>query len=290
MKFVIVIRISGTPDGNTRDVEIPLSVNFERDDVNRMVSVQWLKSVVRGEIPFCTNRRLRLIFNGRVLNEKTNFGTELFGSYYHSPQTSNDDSDPPERIFIHCAVGDELSAQQLAEETKWDNTPQQRSTAPAEIGFDRLLNQGFSREDVADLRRQFAMVHLRDHAATSARTTEGIADLEEEETRLRNLRLMEERWIESTVMPSEGPGRGPRPVLTLDPVVAEENTPQIDDDSGQESNTDILIGLLVGVFLGAVALVFMAADSTVFSRSQGMAVIAGVFLNFSFAITRGQWV
>lgn len=291
MKFVIVIRFTGSFDGSDTagDVEVPININFERDDVNRLISVQWLKKVIREKHPGCSKRRLRLIYNGRVLNELTDFRGEIFGPRL---KPRHDSSTPPskqEKLYIHCAVGDELTTEQLIQETQWDNAPQQVSTAPAVIGFDRLLQQGFSREDIADLRRQFARVHLDDSARSNPDTNGGIADVEEEEARQSMLRQMEERWIESTVMASEAHPREHGPALALDPAIAGTSPPN-SDTLERDGNEDLLLGLVVGVFLGAVAVVFIALDSSVFSKPQKMAMIAGVFINFSFAVVRGQWL
>lgn len=55
-------------------------------------------------------------------------------------------------------------------------------------------------------------------------------------------------------------------------------------------NEDLLLGLLIGVFLGVVSIIFIVVDDTVFNKRQRMAIIAGLFINFSIAIVRGQWI
>lgn len=99
-----------------------------------------------------------------------------------------------DQIYIHCVIGDELTREQLAQENQLDNKPQEVSTNPEVIGFDRLLQQGFSQDDVTDLRRQFLLIYGSDNTSSGG----DIADVEEDEHRQNRLRQLEERWIEST--------------------------------------------------------------------------------------------
>ena len=89
------------------------------------------KTTIRSKVPQCANKRLRLIYNGRVLNEKLTLKEVL------KPQLNLD------QIYIHCVIGDELTREQLAQENQLDNKPQEVSTNPEVIGFDRLLQQDF---------------------------------------------------------------------------------------------------------------------------------------------------
>ncbi|CUM62887.1 uncharacterized protein PRCAT00000446001 [Priceomyces carsonii] len=282
MKYHLVIRFTSTTASSKqlKDLELPLVINTEKDDVNKLVSVRWLKSTIRSDVPECQSKRLRLIYNGRILNENTDFKSEVFDP--KTKQLNSDNQTQEEKIYIHCLVGEELAKDQLAKENQLDNKPQEVSTNPEVTGFDRLLQQGFSQDDVNDLRRQFHLIYNPNEPTSS--DADQIMNLEEEEQRENTARQLEERWIESTM--SGTPNRQEPPNAATEE--REDGTPQpLVDLDDANANEDLLIGLLVGIFLGVVSLIFLVADDTIFNKRQRMSIIAGVFINFSFAIVRG---
>ncbi|EER35842.1 conserved hypothetical protein [Candida tropicalis MYA-3404] len=290
MKITLVVRFINSLSASDQvpDLKIPIGINFDKDNVNRLVNVIWLKATIRKDVPQCANKRLRLIHNGRVLNERTDFENEVLK---HRSET--------DQIFIHCVIGEELTKEQLDEENQLDNRPQVVSTNPQVIGFDRLLQQGFSQEDVVDLRRQFYSLYGGDNS-----TGGDIADVEEDENRQNRLRELEERWIESTS--NTDPQANGRAPLSRDGGSGGPSTATAtgDDDQFQAApppsqsldvdesriNQDLLLGFTIGVFLGVIAVVFLLADDSVFNKRQQMAIIAGICINFSLAIVRGQWI
>lgn len=279
MRLNVVIRFTNSLSASEQvpDLSIPLSINYDVDDVNKLVNVVWLKTTIRSKVPQCANKRLRLIYNGRVLNEKTDFKKEVL-----KPQLNLD------QIYIHCVIGDELTREQLAQENQLDNKPQEVSTNPEVIGFDRLLQQGFSQDDVTDLRRQFLLIYGSDNTSSGG----DIADVEEDEHRQNRLRQLEERWIESTSN-NEAAGTANEQIpLTQDGDQAQAATTPSQPMDLDESrvNEDLLLGFCVGVFLGIISVVFLLADDSVFNKRQKMSIIAGLFINFSLAIVRGQWI
>lgn len=283
MKITVRIRFTNSVGSAPPipDLDIPLLFIPEREDINHIVSTQWIKSTIRNKVEACRKHRVRLIYNGRVLNDTTNYKTEVFDPLLRNPEWLH-------ILYIHCVVGDELTPQQLAEEAQLDNQGTQVTTAPQVIGFDRLLNQGFSPADVEDLRQQFRMLHDVD---TGPSSSEGITDVEAEEQRNHAIRQLEEQWIELTVMPSgDGPtrpqytatgsfsgagaGEGPQPRPAAD----------LDDVHG---DYDLVFGLLIGVFLGVLAILFLLVDDSVFTKRQQMSIILGVCFNVLVAITHG---
>lgn len=279
MRLKVVIRFTNSLSASEQvpDLSIPLSINYDVDDVNKLVNVVWLKTTIRSKIPQCANKRLRLIYNGRVLNEKTDFKKEVL-----KPQLNLD------QIYIHCVIGDELTREQLAQENQLDNKPQEVSTNPEVIGFDRLLQQGFSQDDVTDLRRQFLLIYGSDNTSSGG----DIADVEEDEHRQNRLRQLEERWIESTSNNEAAGTANEQTPLTQDGDQAQAATTPSQPMDLDESrvNEDLLLGFCVGVFLGIISVVFLLADDSVFNKRQKMSIIAGLFINFSLAIVRGQWI
>lgn len=279
MRLNVVIRFTNSLSASEQvpDLSIPLSINYDVDDVNKLVNVVWLKTTIRGKVPQCANKRLRLIYNGRVLNEKTDFKKEVL-----KPQLNLD------QIYIHCVIGDELTREQLAQENQLDNKPQEVSTNPEVIGFDRLLQQGFSQDDVTDLRRQFLLIYGSDNTSSGG----DIADVEEDEHRQNRLRQLEERWIESISNNEAAGTANEQTPLTQDGDQAQAATTPSQPMDLDESrvNEDLLLGFCVGVFLGIISVVFLLADDSVFNKRQKMSIIAGLFINFSLAIVRGQWI
>lgn len=279
MRLNVVIRFTNSLSASEQvpDLSIPLSINYDVDDVNKLVNVVWLKTTIRSKVPQCANKRLRLIYNGRVLNEKTDFKKEVL-----KPQLNLD------QIYIHCVIGDELTREQLAQENQLDNKPQEVSTNSEVIGFDRLLQQGFSQDDVTDLRRQFLLIYGSDNTSSGG----DIADVEEDEHRQNRLRQLEERWIESTSNNEAAGTANEQTPLTQDGDQAQAATTPSQPMDLDESrvNEDLLLGFCVGVFLGIISVVFLLADDSVFNKRQKMSIIAGLFINFSLAIVRGQWI
>lgn len=279
MRLNVVIRFTNSLSASEQvpDLSIPLSINYDVDDVNKLVNVVWLKTTIRSKVPQCANKRLRLIYNGRVLNEKTDFKKEVL-----KPQLNLD------QIYIHCVIGDKLTREQLAQENQLDNKPQEVSTNPEVIGFDRLLQQGFSQDDVTDLRRQFLLIYGSDNTSSGG----DIADVEEDEHRQNRLRQLEERWIESTSNNEAAGTANEQTPLTQDGDQAQAATTPSQPMDLDESrvNEDLLLGFCVGVFLGIISVVFLLADDSVFNKRQKMSIIAGLFINFSLAIVRGQWI
>lgn len=277
MKSVIVIRFTDSTNNREsyRDLEIPVTVNLEKDDVNRLVSSAWLKQQIRAHRPSAGKRRIRLIYSGRVLNELTKFKEDIFQPRLRQMEQLGEPE--PLKLYIHCLIGEELSKKQLKEEQELDARPQEVSTAPQVVGFDRLLQSGFSHEDVDDLRRQFREVYLPD--ALRNMNAGEVTDVEEEETRQQLIRQLEERWIESTINGNLAAQEEVAPTVRANAELEESS-----------HNEDIVIGLLIGGFLGVVALVFLFLDSSFVNKDRRWAIYAGVMANFFYAVLRGQWI
>lgn len=276
MKIVITVRFSDTEASSNanQDLDIPISYNPQKDDINKLVNTSFCKMIIRQKNPTTQRRRLRLIYNGRVLNDHTNFNTEILRPKLQQLQNLNESTELI-RIYIHCLVGEALSPQQLENERELDRIAQQESTDAPVIGFDRLLLQGVSEVDVNNLRDQFYQIHfpeLRQQA-----TNNGVTDVEEDESRQEYIRQLEERWLESTVAGNNGSGG-------VEPAVAEDRAQA--DLEGTLHNEDLLIGLLLGTFLGVVALVFLMMDDSLFNTTQKMAIVLGVTINLLLAFLR----
>lgn len=284
MKFTIVVRfsVSDARQPPIRDLLVPLTINPDTDNINRLVTVSWLRNTIREQVSGIANRRLRLIVDGRVLNESTDVHRDVFLPRMRREGAAAAENDEPLSIFVHCVVGDVLTGEQLAQENELD-VPQERTTNPDVIGFDRLLQQGFSADDIADLRRQFLMIYDGDLSQPAG----PIDDLEEQEQRSRRARLLEERWIESTVPNSGGAATTERPENATGALEDDVPAQDLDDHGGHE---DVVIGLLLGMFLGALSLVLLVVDDSILNSRQKMAVAGGLFFNFSLSVARGRWI
>lgn len=291
MKVEIVVRFtdSGAAGTQFRDLKIPLTINFDRDDVNKLVNASWFKQVIRSRANGTQHRRLRLIYSGRVINDQTNFKTDIFEPRLRHMRESGEPMDELQ-LYVHCLVGDELTPEQLAHEKELDRKAEEVSTAPQVVGFDRLLLQGVSAQDVADLRRQFHLVYLPEFL--EGLPTSGVNDIEEDENRQEFVRQLEERWLESTVNGTSPP----QPSLTAtetntDGVAVVPSTAAMRaaaELEGTHHNEDLLLGLVLGAFLGVVAFVFLMMDDTMFNKNQKLALVVGILTNVIFAIFRGN--
>lgn len=278
MRVVITVRFSDTGAGSSQngDLEIPVSFNPQKEDVNKIVNTSFCKMMIRQKKPSTQRKRIRLIYNGRVLNDQTNFNTDILRPKILQLQNLQESTEQI-RIYIHCLIGDTLTSQQLENERELDRMAQEQSTEPPVIGFDRLLLQGVSEADVDNLRRQFYLIHFPE--LTQAQTINGVTDVEEDENRQEYIRQLEERWLESTANGNQnGESRG------AETTTAEEIAPL--ELVGTVRNEDLLVGLLLGTFLGVIALVFLMMDDTLFNTTQKMAMILGVFINLLLAFLR----
>ena len=166
-----------------------------------------------------------------------------------------------------------MDATELGKDNEMDSRAPVRSTGPELRGFDRLRNAGFSDADISQLRRQFSHLHGDassggpgdDQGATGAGVpgTGPIPSAAREE----ELSRLEEQWI-NTGVADAGINEG------------ELGGSPLGDDYLEE-----LIGLLVGMFLGIMALFFLK-EGGLFSRRQKRSILAGVAINFSFALVR----
>ncbi|KAK9485017.1 DUF2407 C-terminal domain-containing protein [Lipomyces starkeyi] len=212
--------------------------------------VSALKRQIRKARPADTSRRrLRLIHAGRVLPDTTDLSPLVRPIVdQHSAVTASlpvGEDGEPLTIWLHCSVGDQLTDEELSRESD-TGSQQGPSTIPQPLGFDRLRSAGFSDQDIAQLRTQFNRLH-----GVAAGTDSDAA------------RQLEERWID------EG-------------ASAPDTLP---DGSPVGVYEDLLLGTVVGFFLGLLALFFLR-EGSIFTKRQQMAIIAGIIINVSFAILR----
>jgi hypothetical protein len=240
------------------------------EDVSK-VSVSSIRRQIRETVGGKTsNRRLRLIHNGRLLNENINIARDVAKVSVKGKEISNNhiiggsSSNSPKRIYVHCSVGDILDANELLRENELDKKAIVKSTGPELRGFDRLRNAGFTDTDINVLRQQFTSMNGGAAAAAAgAVDRNGTGDpiaipsavQEEELTRL------EEQWI---------------------------NTGVTEDNAANASGNDHLedlTGLLIGMFLGVMSLLFLK-EGGLFTARQRRFILGGVFINFLFALVR----
>ncbi|OUM55147.1 hypothetical protein BVG19_g4633 [[Candida] boidinii] len=276
LKCYLVIRFAT----NIPDVELPVNLNNLRD-----VSTGWVRQQIRAKVPKeSENRRLKLIHNGRVLLNHSDLEKEirklqklrqLADDEGEDDGDANTDNDEPIRLYIHCLIGEELTPEELKEEELMDNKQPERSTAPAVRGFDRLLSQGFSQQDVLDLRRQFQEIH---GPALQNNSEDAIRDLED-------------RWIDSTVNNEidEFTGLGGN---SNNQGINTNNQNGITNGGGgggytRDANLDLLIGVALGFFLGIFSLFLLKIEiGGIFNKKTKIYIITGVFVNLTFGVLR----
>ena len=93
-----------------------------------------------------------------------------------------------------------------------------------------------------------------------------------------DIRQLEERWIESSANdPSGLTTVNSRGLFGLG--LAEQ---------GDTNNRDLLVGVLIGAIFGILSLLLLKEEFRIFNKRTRMAMVAGVLINFSFAIVK-QW-
>ncbi|KAF8466228.1 DUF2407 C-terminal domain-containing protein [Kalaharituber pfeilii] len=184
-------------------------------------------------------------------------GKEIEATLVQGPTTVDDKKKKIDirKLYVHCAVGDEATEEELrvedeeganpASTTSASNQPS-RSTFPQPQGFDRLLSAGFTEADVAALRAQFNRIH-------------NISPDSPPETS----RILEERWID------EAAGTG---------------TGELADGSPAGTYEDMFVGVAIGFFWPVAVLALR--EEGVFTKRRGMAIVAGLLVNLLAAVLR----
>ncbi|KAJ8108717.1 hypothetical protein OPT61_g7981 [Boeremia exigua] len=206
---------------------------------------------------------------------------------------------PPEarKYYIHCSLGDALTPAELSSEatlaqntetslqSQWEasqgspshrrsssgahsasnNATQRRgssTTTPAPQGFDRLLNSGFTAQEVASLRSHFqtnlSFTHTPDTMPSPA-----------------EMRVLEDRWLDSTAT-------DPSSALTGE-ADAGWGAGFAVEEGGLD---DMLWGYITGFFWPLGALIWGFREDGVWSRRRQLAVVMGVLINAIFGFMR----
>ncbi|KAF2741019.1 hypothetical protein EJ04DRAFT_507453 [Polyplosphaeria fusca] len=285
-----------------------------------------LKQLIRPNLPpKHASARLRLIYAGKVLGDNTPLSTSLQlppSSYTRNgthnehgasskskgkeavrdtPSPSSSDSQAESRkYYIHCSLGDALSASDLATEAATahasqvsleqqyntspttqqhrrsssgavtgSNAARRRSSAtttPAPQGFDRLLASGFTAQEVATLRSQFqtnlSYTHTPDTMPSAA-----------------EIRRLEDRWLDSTAT-------GPSPGLAGAGGAAEETGWGAGFTVEEGGLDDMLYGYLTGFFWPLGSVIWGFREEGVWARRRQLAVVMGLVLNAAFGFLR----
>lgn len=255
---------SGSPDELRRYVVVrfsDVSIGDLQLDITNIpygqINTHWLRSQCREHRGQSTEgRRLKFIRSGAMLNSHSDLSNEL--NRYFIQQRPQADGN---KFYIHCIVSTErLSADQLANEDALDDTsPSSEGTTTQAIGFDRLRAVGFTDQEIDLLRQQFRSAY---------------GDLEEEMTQShdRDIRQLEEQWMESDVNREGGTFQD-----------TQFNSVPI---ANYKHNRDLLIGICIGFCLGVFGLLLMRMNG-LFNKRQKMSVFAGIIVNIMFNLVRG---
>ena len=257
-----------------------------------------LKQQIRSQLAAPANTsRLRLIHAGKVLADTSSLAKSL-NVTAPPPNPRNQDGEgkksetakgkqpireagksavPAVRVYIHCSIGDTLSASDLSAEAKAAEEAEKAlssqssqpslnttthdaaaasTTTPAPRGFDRLLNTGFTPAEVTALRTQFLAIQSHTHTPDTMPTGP-------------DLLALEERWLDDTPSP---------------------NNPT--DDAGGFGGEDaggledMLWGNLAGFFWPIGAMAWLMREEGVWTRRRQIAVVSGVLVNLTFGFLR----
>ena len=127
-------------------------------------------------------------------------------------------------------------------------------------GFDRLLTAGFSPAEVASLRSQFLAIQSHAHTPDTMPSP-------------AQLRLLEERWLDSNNTPTDAlGGSGDEGDGTL--------------AGGPGALEDILWGNIMGFFWAVGAIVWLVREEGVWSKRRQVGVLTGVLVNVAVCVLR----
>ncbi|KAH7398841.1 DUF2407 C-terminal domain-containing protein [Phaeosphaeria sp. MPI-PUGE-AT-0046c] len=304
--------------------DLPLSI-----DTPRTTTTLSLKQLIRQSLPPDHARaRLRLIYAGKVLAD-----TEPLSKSLRLPPPPprrdaphNDDGpsskskgkqplrQPPakeygttadqpsdaKKYYIHCSLGDALSAAELTSEATLAQSTEdslksqhggaqtttssqrrasnstanhgsngrRRSSAataphPQAQGFDRLLSSGFTAQEVASLRSHFQTNLSFTHTPDTMPSP-------------AEMRVLEDRWLDSTAT-------DPSPALAGEGGDAGWGAGFAVEEGGLD---DMLWGYMTGFFWPLGALVWGFREEGVWSRRRQLAVVMGVLINTIFGFMR----
>ncbi|KAL1696035.1 hypothetical protein GGG16DRAFT_108709 [Schizophyllum commune] len=240
--------------------------------IDQLDTVKDVLNKIRTQRPDLRNRRLRLIYAGRLLTNDVFVFQHLAAVDERARRRDAAKQDAggiqhdTHNTWIHCNVGPEI---QPGEEEEGEARVQ-TSQIQVVRGFDRLASLGFSEADIANFRRQFHG-RLANFSDTDFATEEEYRDY---------TRTLEEQWIDSM----DGGGAG-----DLTPAnAAASSTP--------------LQGFLMGFFFPLLPFFFIAVpqpaafwddgrplesqDSVVFSTSMRIWIGFGFVANITLALWR----
>ncbi|PHH59530.1 hypothetical protein CDD81_2892 [Ophiocordyceps australis] len=225
-------------------------------------SILALKLLLRTRLS--SRARLRFIHQGRILADSAALST--VNPTPPPPQPPLHDVKgkgaalPLARVYLNCAIGPDLSPDQLAAEEAAAQKPpcpdgpaehaRRTATAQRPRGFDRLRNAGFSHSEISTLRTQFASVYADRFPPDAPPSPD-------------SQRRLEDAWIDNNAadLPSATPGS------------------PADDAASMSSVLDVLIrGMMIGFFFPLASLTWLLR-LTIWSDKWRIFVGSGVALS-----------
>lgn len=275
--------------------DLPLSIDPSR------ANALSLKLLIRNHLSKdVKGNRLRLIYSGKVLDGPKSLATAI--GFRPSIKRENvvtgkgkgkakadDTTQEQKKFYIHCAVGDILTDEEIKEEATLarqaeeelvksnsslgsDDTPSATSgpttssTSNEPRGFDRLLSSGFTAAEVASLRTQFLTVLSYTHTPETMPSGP-------------NLLSLEDRWLDSDA--SNTPlAAGNAATGTADDGWGQ---PFTSDEHGLD---DIFYGVVMGFFWPLGCLVWGTREGGIWTMRRKMAVVMGVMVGLGFGFVR----
>ncbi|WVQ73383.1 hypothetical protein IAR50_002954 [Cryptococcus sp. DSM 104548] len=173
--------------------------------LSHSTSIAQLKALIRSHVSELQERGLRLIHSGRLLSDGVRIvpwvetmearvkrqaegglgledvvrGVREMGEGGGAKGRKGKGREEERKVYVHCIVGGK-------EEPQRQQDTVEAATLPRRRGFDVLLDTGFSREDVAQMRRQFY----------ESRGEEVPDDMDTGDINDEHARALEEQWIE----------------------------------------------------------------------------------------------
>jgi len=161
-------------------------------------------------------------------------------------------------------------------------------------GFERLIESGFSQEEVAQFRAQFLASSpsaqlLGAGSGEGSSRTERLQDLEEEWMNAQNFGHglgSGESDLEAQRQPLLHTQEHVPIVLGPEGYPAASTTTRHSAVTGYGSNTDMLAGIVLGFLVPWMPLLFLVMDNAVMNRSFKTGLVTGVACNISLGIVK----
>ncbi|KAL9645063.1 hypothetical protein ABK040_004555 [Willaertia magna] len=265
--FPINIRFANS--GDTYTLELLNNQNIEQLTISELIEHIKNQIILKNEhlvSEFNLKPIVKLIYQGKLLNV-----TQTIGFYKISPES-----------FIHCTLAERRQQDVVNTSTLHQQRNISGVSGAFRMGFDALMNAGFSREDVIEIRNQFY-------------STRGylLQQLRSGQLTQQDLYQLEQQWMNETHQDQNG-ASGTTNTLFNNNNPTNSNQQQLNTTTNNTATTDeaaatgsiyhFMFGLLFGFFFGIISAVALL-EKTI-PKSMNLGIQVGFIINLFCGILR----